>query len=321
MTHSRRSPFVLDLSLRSGLLCVLLLLGSGSLAAQDAAADAGQAYEPKRGQAGKDVVWIPTPDELVTRMLRLAQVTPQDFLVDLGAGDGKIVIAAARDFGARGLGLEYDPKLAEHAQRNVREAGVADKAQIRQADIFATDFSNADVVTMYLLPNLNLKLRPTLMAMKPGTRLVSHQFTMGDWRPDETSWVANRPAFLWIVPANVGGKWRASWQDGGGAAGGAQLSIEQVFQELKGGIDFGAIRTSLRNPRLQGAQLEFSFTDERGSVRRVAASAGGDRLQGTISGPDGSTAFSAIREGLAPPLGEAPASGDELINAMRQLGE
>jgi SAM-dependent methyltransferase len=301
-------------------LAVALLLGCGSVAAQDATPKADGSYEPKRGQAGKDVVWIPTPDELVTRMLRLAQVTAQDYVVDLGAGDGKIVIAAARDFGARGLGLEYDPKLVEHAQRHAREAGVSDRADFRQADIFATDFSKADVVTMYLLPNLNLKLRPTLMAMKPGTRLVSHQFTMGDWRPDETSWVQFRPAFLWIVPANVGGKWRAEWQEAGTATG-AQLSVEQVFQEVKGGIEFGPIRTSLRSPRLQGSQLQFSFTDERGRVRAVDATASGDQLQGTISGPDGRTAFSATREGLAPPLGEAPASAEEQINAMRQLGE
>jgi len=320
MMGTRRFPFPLNPSMRSALLAVTLLLGCGSLAAQDAASKGDSSYEPKRGQAGKDVVWIPTPDELVTRMLRLAQVTSKDYVVDLGAGDGKIVIAAAKEFGARGLGLEYDPKLVEHAQRSAREAGVSDKAQFRQADIFATDFSTADVVTMYLLPHLNLKLRPTLMAMKPGTRLVSHQFTMGDWRPDETSWVQHRPAFLWIVPANVGGKWRASWQDGGATAG-AQLSIEQAFQELKGGIEFGPTRTSLRSPRMLGAQLQFSFTDERGNVRNVSANAAGDRLQGTVSGPDGSTEFSATREGLAPPLGEAPASGDEMVNAMRQLGE
>ena len=320
MIASRGLTSPLNLPLRAALLAGALLLGCGSLAAQDAASKGDATYEPKRGQAGKDVVWIPTPDELVTRMLRLAQVTSRDYVVDLGAGDGKIVIAAAKQAGARGLGLEYDPKLVEHAQRNAREAGVADKAQFRQADIFATDFSSADVVTMYLLPHLNLKLRPTLMAMKPGTRLVSHQFTLGDWRPDETSWVQHRPAFLWIVPANVGGKWRANWPDAGSAAD-AQLSIEQVFQEVKGGIEFGPIRTSLRSPRLQGAQLQFSFTDERGNLREVTATAAGDRLQGTVSGPDGSTAFSATREGLAPPLGEAPASGDELINAMRQLGE
>ena len=196
MTGIFRSAFSFHPSTRSAALAVALLLGCGALAAQDSAPKDDGSYEPKRGQAGKDVVWIPTPDELVTRMLRLAQVTAQDFVVDLGAGDGKIVIAAAKEFGARGLGLEYDPKLVAHAQRNAREAGVSARADFRQADIFATDFSTADVVTMYLLPDLNLKLRPTLMAMKPGTRLVSHQFTMGDWRPDETSWVQHRPAYL-----------------------------------------------------------------------------------------------------------------------------
>jgi len=289
-------------------------------AAPNAAQDAAQ-YEPKRGQAGKDVVWIPTPDALVTRMLKLAQVRSTDFVVDLGAGDGKIVIAAAKEFGARGLGLEYDPKLVGHAQHNASEAGVSALAEFRQADIFATDFSRADVVTMYLLPDLNLKLRPTLMAMKPGTRVVSHQFTMGNWRPDETSWVQNRPAYLWIVPANAGGTWKASWPDGAGTATG-ELSLEQAFQELKGAIEFGPIRTSLRKPRLHGSRLEFAFTDAGGVLREVEAVVAGERMQGSVAGPQGTVAFTASREGAAPPVeGAAAASSEEVVNAMRLLGE
>ena len=308
LAFSRRLP------LFPALVAAAVLLGCSSLAAEDATA-----YEPKRGQAGKDVVWIPTPDELVIRMLRLAQVTSKDFVVDLGAGDGKIVIAAARDFGAKGLGLEYDPKLVGHALRNAKAAGVSKLADFRQADIFATDFSNADVVTMYLLPDLNLKLRPTLMAMKPGTRLVSHQFTMGNWRPDETSWVQNRPAYLWIVPANSGGTWRTSWREGGRTVD-AQLSVDQEFQDLKGSVEFGPIRTSLRAPRLRGSNIAFAFTDGSGALREVEATIDGDQMQGTVTGPGGSEAFSAIRKGLAPPpQGAAPASSEELIDAMREL--
>lgn len=303
------------LLLLSGLLALAVLLDCRPAAAQDAA------YQPSRGQAGKDVVWIPTPDSLVTRMLKLAQVKPGDSVVDLGAGDGKIVIAAAREFGARALGLEYDAKLVAHARRNAEAAGVADQTEFRQADIFATDFSNADVVTMYLLPDLNLKLRPTLLAMKPGTRVVSHQFTMGNWRPDEVSWMENRPAYLWIVPVNAAGQWQVTVGDPSAAAT-ANLSLEQEFQDLKGSIEFGALRTSLRNPRLEGSSIGFAFTDTRGIVRNVSAALDGNRMQGSLSGPDGTVAFSAVRQGAAPPLGgSAPASGDELFNALRQLGE
>jgi SAM-dependent methyltransferase len=298
------------------LVAVVLLFACSCLAAQDAAP-----YKPARGQAGKDVVWIPTPDALVTRMLKLAQVTAEDFVVDLGAGDGKIVIAAADQFGAKALGLEFDPDLVAHARRNAEAAGVSGKTEFRQADIFTADFSAADVVTMYLLPDLNLKLRSTLMAMKPGTRVVSHQFTMGNWRPDETSWVQHRPAYLWIVPANAGGTWQASYAAAGGVAR-AELFLEQVFQDLKGAIEFGPIRTSLRNPRLTGSRLEFGFTDAAGVLRHVDATLSGDHMKGQLRGPGGTVEFSAQRQGVAPPVaGAAPVAGEELQQALRQLGE
>jgi SAM-dependent methyltransferase len=307
-----------------------IALFAAALAAGPVQAQEGKPYQPARGQAGKDVVWIPTPDALVTRMLKLAQVTPQDYVVDLGAGDGKIVIAAARDFAARGLGLEYDPKLVEHAQRNAQAAGVADRAKFRQADIFVTDFSNADVVTMYLLPDLNLRLRPTLLAMKPGTRLVSHQFTLGNWQPDETSWVEYRPAYLWIVPANTGGTWQARYADAGGPVV-ATMTLEQTFQKVAGSLEFGPVRTGLRHPQLDGSRFSFAFTDGQGVLRQVAATVSGDRMQGSIDGVGGSGGsggtggtgeFSATRQGLAPAIGgSAPASGDELNSALRLLGE
>src|SRR6185295_20287657 len=154
-------------------------------------AAAQKTYEPQVGQAGKDVIWVPTPDDVVDRMLTMAQTGPNDIHFDLGAGDGKIAIAAAKKFGARATGIEYNPDMAKHANANAQAAGVAGvgpgKATIRQGDIFATNFSDATVITLYLLPALNMKLRPTILQMKPGTRVVSHSFTMEDWEPDEVS--------------------------------------------------------------------------------------------------------------------------------------
>src|SRR3954468_18031927 len=170
-----------------------------------------QGFQPQVGQAGKDVIWVPSPDDVVDRMLTMAQVTPNDFVVDLGAGDGKIAIAAAKKFGARAEGIEYNPDMVKHANDNAQKAGVAGsavgKAVIRHGDIFATDFSKATVITMYLLPGLNMKLRPQLLSMKPGTRVTSHSFSMEDWDADEISVLDGRRAYFWIVPANVQGAW------------------------------------------------------------------------------------------------------------------
>ena len=188
------------------------LLKSAALAAAFALAGVPAAaqqkpYEPHVGQAGKDVIWVPTPDEVVERMLRMAQVTKDDYVVDLGAGDGKIAIMAAKKFGARSMGIEYNPEMARYAQGNVVKAGVTERARILNGDIFATDFTSATVVTMYLLPGLNMKLRPQLLQMKPGTRIVSHSFTMEDWQPDETSSMDGRRAYFWVIPASVMGTW------------------------------------------------------------------------------------------------------------------
>jgi hypothetical protein len=234
-------------------------------------------YEPQVGQAGKDVIWVPTPDEVVDRMLRMAQVTANDYVVDLGAGDGKIAIAAAKKMGARSLGIEYNPDMAKHAQRNVEKAGVTAKAKIIQGDIFVTDFTTATVVTMYLLPALNLKLRPQILAMKPGTRVVSHSFTMEDWEADETSSMDGRRAYLWIVPANVMGGWSL---DMGGER--ADVTLEQKFQKLDGHVVLGPIHAGLREARLRGFQISFAYVDNTGVRRDFTGRVTGNRMEGSF---------------------------------------
>jgi 16S rRNA A1518/A1519 N6-dimethyltransferase RsmA/KsgA/DIM1 with predicted DNA glycosylase/AP lyase activity len=185
-------------------LAGLFALCIGSAAAQGGAADRAaceQSYKPQSGQAGKDVIWVPTPDEVVQRMLQIVEVTPRDVVYDLGAGDGKITIAAAR-LGARSVGIEYNPDMARLAQCYVDAEKLGDKARIVQGDVFESDFREATVVTMYLLPHLNLKLLPKLLKdLKPGTRIVSHAFDMGDWKPEETVTVAGRTAHRWTIPA------------------------------------------------------------------------------------------------------------------------
>src|SRR6266403_1844133 len=211
---------------------------------------AQQKFEPQVGQAGKDVIWVPTPDDVVDRMLTMAQVTPNDFVIDLGSGDGKIAILAARKFSARALGIEYNPDMVKLSQNNALAAGVASKASFRNADIFASDFSQASVITMYLLPGLNMKLRPQLLSMRPGTRVVSHSFTMEDWEADEISTMDGRRAYFWVVPANVMGTWAL---DAGGAK--AELALEQTFQKVNGTVALGGVQGGLREARLRGANI------------------------------------------------------------------
>ena len=234
-------------------------------------------YEPQVGQAGKDVIWVPTPDEIVDRMLRMAQVTPNDYVVDLGAGDGKIAIAAAKKFGARALGIEYNPDMAKHAQRNVEKAGATGRAKIIQGDIFTSDFSQATVVTMYLLPALNLKLRPQLLSMRPGTRVVSHSFNMEDWEADETSSMDGRRAYLWIIPASVMGGW--ALETGGEKA---ELAFEQRYQKIDGHIALGALHAGLRDTRLRGVQISFAYVDNAGARRDFSGRVSGNRMDGSF---------------------------------------
>jgi precorrin-6B methylase 2 len=241
-----------------------------------AAAQTAKPYEPQVGQAGKDVIWVPTPDEVVDRMLTMAQVKENDIVFDLGAGNGKIAIAAAKKFGARATGIEYDPEMAKHAQGNVEKAGVAARARIVRGDIFATDFSSATVVTMYLLPGLNMKLRPTILAMKPGTRVVSHSFTMEDWEADEISSMDGRRAYFWVVPANVNGGWTLE-----SGTEKKDLSFEQRFQKIEGTVGLGLTQGGLRAPRLSGFNISFAWVDEKGALRHYTGRVTGGRMEGS----------------------------------------
>jgi|CXWL01.1.fsa_nt_gi SAM-dependent methyltransferase len=246
-------------------------------------AAAQKAYEPQVGQAGKDVIWVPTPDEVVDRMLRMAQVTSNDLVYDLGAGDGKIAIAAAKKFGARSVGIEYNPDMAKHAQSNVEKAGVTGRARVIQGDIFVTDFSQATVVTMYLLPALNLKLRPTILSMRPGTRVVSHSFTMEDWEADEISSMDGRRAYFWLVPANVNGGWTIE-----SGSEKAEISFEQRFQKIEGTVGLGHTQGGLRNARLAGFNISFTYVDNNGVKRDYTGRVTGGKMEGSFRGDNGS---------------------------------
>ena len=216
-------------------------------------------FEPQVGQAGKDVVWVPTPQAVVDKMLDMAHVTKTDFVMDLGSGDGRTVITAAKR-GARAMGIEYNPDMVDLSIRNAKTEGVTDRATFVKADLFETDLSRASVITMFLLPQINVKLRPKILDLKPGTRIVSNSFTMEDWEADETATVTEDctswcTALLWIVPAKVEGTWTTTQGD---------LVLKQQYQMVSG--TFGG--KPITEGRLKGADLKFSVggTEYTGKV-------------------------------------------------------
>lgn len=258
-----------------------------------AAAQPRTEYTPEVGQEGKDVVWVPTPDKLVERMLDMAKVTAKDKVIDLGSGDGRTVIAAARR-GATAVGVEYNPDLVRISRGNAEAAGVAGKASFHRGDLFETDLSGATVITLFLLPELNLQLRPKLLSLRPGTRVVSNSFRMGTWEPDQTASVSSEEgctsycqAFLWIVPATVEGRWRI---DGG------ELEIQQVFQTFQGTFASNGRRTAVRDGQLAADRISFSVNGRRyeGTVRD-------GRIEGQVKSADGSKPFRAERVAAAAP--------------------
>ena len=236
-------------------------------------------YKPSPGQAGKDVIWLPTGTELVSLMLKTANVGPQDLVYDLGAGDGKIAIAAAKEFGAKAVGIEYNKDMAAYAQRNANQSGVGHLVKIINGDIFVEDFSKATVITLYLLPDLNIKLRPTILKMKPGTRVVSHAFTMGDWEADkEIGTDAN--AYYWVVPANVAGEWSLD----GLELKNTTLTLAQRYQRIGGNIKIGDKSQPILNSHLEGKYLRFSYIDLNDNLITVRGEINGSTFKGEDKG-------------------------------------
>lgn len=248
-----------------GASCIAMLMTVGAANAQAAK----KPYEPTVGQQGKDVVWVPTPQALVDRMLDMAKVTPKDILYDLGSGDGRTVITAAKR-GLNATGVEFNPDMVALSRRNAQAEGVGDKAKFIQGDIFATDFKHATVVTMFLLSELNLRLRPTLLNMKPGTRVVSNTFDMSDWEPDEqvqanVNCTSYCRAMLWIVPAKVTGNWQL---------GSDFLSLDQQFQMV-----MGTYKGAKVSGKLKGDEITFQAGGQTYTGR-----VNGNRMEGTVGG-------------------------------------
>ena len=265
----------------------IALLFALTLAAATAAfAQQNPTFKPEVGQAGKDVVWVPTPQALVDKMLDMANVTGQDVVMDLGSGDGITVITAAKR-GARAMGIEYNPDMVELAKQNAEKAGVSDKATFMKADLFETDLSQATVITMFLLPQINMRLRPKILDLKPGTRIVSNSFTMEDWTADETATVTEGcqtwcTALFWIVPAKVEGRWKTA--DG-------ELTLTQTFQMVGGTLQKNGTSAAITDGRLRGADLTMTI-DGAQYQGRVE----GNTITGTVTAGGKTAKWTATRQ-------------------------
>ncbi len=259
---------------------------AGVLSTSALAQQAAPSFEPTVGQAGKDVVWVPSPQALVDRMLDMAKITTSDFLMDLGSGDGRTVITAAKR-GISALGIEYNPDMVALSQDNAKKEGVTDKAQFMKADLFETDFSKATVITMFLLPDINRRLRPKILDMKPGTRIVSNTFDMGDWQPDETAEAGGEcrsycRALFWVVPAKVDGVWKTAVGD---------LKIEQKYQKFMGSLaGTGNVVATITDGKLTGDAIAFTAAGVQYTGKVV-----GDTIEGSAKGASGATPFKATR--------------------------
>jgi len=250
------------------LVCVFFSAGSYAQTLGD------DKYQPFIGQSGKDVVWVPSPDQLIDKMLKTAKVTEKDIVFDLGAGDGKIAIAAALKYGAKSTGIEFNPEMAALAQRNVERAGLKDKVRIINGDIFVEDFSSATVVTLYLLPELNLKLKPILQKMKPGTRVVSNSFTMGEWEADEVIESDRGRGYFWIIPAIMNGEWDLQL-----AGKTVRLSINQRDQKFTGTLKLGGETFQVVNGLLRASDFTFEYQRPDRSIVKVSGTIEGATIK------------------------------------------
>jgi SAM-dependent methyltransferase len=277
------------LFVRRSLSALLLSVFAITVFAQ--AQPAPKPYEPSVGQEGKDVVWVPTSQELVDKMLDLAKVTASDYVIDLGSGDGRTVITAAKR-GARALGIEYNPDMVELSKRNAIKEGVTGKASFAKADLFESDFSQATVITMFLLPDINLKLRPKILDLKPGTRIVSNTFTMGEWKEDDAVTAGDessnyyRTARLWIVPAKVEGTWQLAQ---------GELTLRQSFQMVTGSLKAGGNNVQITNGRLRGDQLSFSA-----GGAAYSGSVSANSIEGIVKSGGTESKWSATRGAAGP---------------------
>ena len=297
---------MLRLLRRSAAAASLLLLAAAAGQAQPPSrADCEAAHSASWGRAGKDVPWVPTFNAVVLAMLSMAEVTPQDRVLDLGAGDGRIAITAAKPpFGARAVGIEYDPDLAKLAACLVQVEGLVDRVRIVEGDIFKEDFGDPSVVTLYLLPHLNLCVRHRLLAMEPGTRVVSHQYAMADWKPDQSVQIQGRDIHLWVVPARVDGVW--DFQDSEGTT--FTIDLRQTFGTLSGEITRGGVQQALLSATVGGLELRFKSVaagvaiDFSGTVR-------GGEITGVLrTGATARTAVGRFRGALrGAPWAEMPA--------------
>lgn len=249
---------------------LLALSLSAALALGIANAQSAKQFEPQVGQEGKDVIWVPTPQALVDKMLDMAKVTPKDYVIDLGSGDGRTVITAAKR-GSKALGIEYNPDMVELSKRAAAKEGVSDKASFTKADLFESDFSQAQVITMFLLSSINLQLRPKILDLKPGTRIVSNTFDMAEWKPDETVNIPNCnswcTAHLWIVPAKVNGTWKLPQ---------GELTIKQTFQMISGTLKAGNGVMQVAG-KLNGDEISFTAGEAQYTGR-----VNGNSIEGTL---------------------------------------
>jgi hypothetical protein len=274
-------------SVRRSLIALSVVLVASGAFAQGQGTQQGGQFQPQVGQAGKDVVWVPTPQALVDKMLDMAKVTPQDYVIDLGSGDGRTVITAAKR-GARAMGIEFDPNMFALSKANAAKEGVSEKATFSNGDLFEADLSPATVITMFLLPQINIKLRPKILDLKPGTRVVSNSFDMGEWVADDTQTVHGEcsswcTALLWIVPAKAQGTWRL---------GKGQLTLKQDFQMVTGSLDTGGKSVPVEG-RLRGADLSFTAGGAQYEGR-----VDGDTIEGTTRAGAAETKWKATRAGL-----------------------